>query len=535
MIGDICQPIETLPDYPHYNGWQLNTVFFIAGPKINQEYKFKFTLKNEGTTTGWACIDEFKIYKVNGSYATQNETALGVTSIIDQNSDSDTLDIPNGNFDLGKTADTVTVGGSSYPYPLVANNWETNTDTNGIVNLHATLWDDRFGEHPDQINNYDNSEYGNHVYMMHNTTPNQNILTSPVLTTKKGESTYISFDAYSTAPTTAYIFCDFTDTDGNTTNELILGKSIKINNDNWTRYEFEIIEDEFTSSRNYYLRFKMEGIGYTYIDNVRTVSTTSPTSIIDLTNILPIQDAWQTTNEIEFKYLYANGLYLQNIDEQKTIVENTISYDLTANEYFELIIEASGKNAYLGLSNYTGLLEVTSDDNDDNIEKPTKEYKLYLQAGDATTTVKIQTTLGITANEDITTNGEIFIKNIELNKIEKEEFDLAKTNSEHNNCIKILTASEEQDTEEEEEETTTADQNDFFGENWWFLIPSLITAIALFLGIAAFLLRKIKFDRHIVKKTTSYARDMRLKNQQNKIVAQKAAKVDNVVDESKNN
>ena len=49
------------------------------------------------------------------------------------------------------------------------------------------------------------------------------------------------------------------------------------------------------------------------------------------------------------------------------------------------------------------------------------------------------------------------------------------------------------------------------------------------------MLRKIKFDRHIVKKTTSYARDMRLKNQHNKIVAQKAAKVDNVVDDSKNN
>ena len=93
----------------------------------------------------------------------------------------------------------------------------------------------------------------------------------------------------------------------------------------------------------------------------------------------------------------------------------------------------------------------------------------------------------------------------------------------------------EEETEKEEEPTNPAEENNFFGENWWFLIPSLITAVALLLGIIAFLLRKIKFDRHIVKKTTSYARDMRMKNQQNKIVAQKAAKVDNVTDEPQNN
>ena len=90
-------------------------------------------------------------------------------------------------------------------------------------------------------------------------------------------------------------------------------------------------------------------------------------------------------------------------------------------------------------------------------------------------------------------------------------------------------------TEDNHKDTNTTVDNSFFGENWWFLVPTLITAIALFLAIATFLFRKVKFEKHITKKHTSYARDMRLKNQQNKIVAQKAAKVDNVTDETKGN
>ncbi|MBQ7973452.1 MAG: hypothetical protein IJ295_00650, partial [Clostridia bacterium] len=112
-------------------------------------------------------------------------------------------------------------------------------------------------------------------------------------------------------------------------------------------------------------------------------------------------------------------------------------------------------------------------------------------------------------------------------------YNLIKEATDSDSRIKLLTVASQEETEEDTSTETT--DNNFFGENWWYLIPSLITAFALLLGITAFLLRKIKFDKHITKKTTSYARDMRLKNQRNKIVAQKAAKVDNVTDEPQNN
>ena len=532
MIGDTAQQISNLTDYPNYNGWQLNTVFFIAGPEINQEHKLSFTLSNSNTTpaTGWACIDDFKIYKVNGSYAANNTSALGVHGTINQNADTESLEIANSNFNLGKSADTVNIAGSSYPYPLIADSWNTNTANNGIISLHESLWNDsRFGEHPGQIKNNEN----NHVYMMHNAVAANNILTSPVLTTTAGASTFISFDAYSTTPTKtkAYIITAETDDEGKLTNEIALKDAIAINDDNWTRYEFEIIEDEFASSRNYYLRFEMQGAGYAYIDNVRTSATATKTSAtVDLTNTLSIEEAWQATDDTTFDHYYANGLILKNIDEQKTIVQNKFAYNLTSNEYYEIIVEARGNNAFLGLSNYTGLLQVTTDEVDPEL---INTYKLYLQATDATS-VNFQVTLGATSEEETYTSGDIFIKNIKLSKISEDQYNLVKTAADSDSRMQVLTATAEEEPKEEET-TDTADENNFFGQNWWFLIPSLITAAALLLGIVAFMLRKIKFDRHIVKKTTSYARDMRLKNQHNKIVAQKAAKVDNVVDDSKNN
>ena len=536
MIGNTAQQIANLTDYPHYNGWQLNTVFFIAGQNLDQEYNLEFTLDNTTTgVSGWACIDEFKIYKVNGSYAQTNTSALGVHKLHDQNNNSEiTLDIANGNFDLGKSADTLQVPGTSYPYPLAADSWETSSNNNGIINLHSSLWDGRFGDvHPGHIQNMNEN---NNVYMMHNPYADKNILTSPVLTTTAGASTYISFDAYSTTPslTRAYIFTAETDEEGKITNEIDLKAEIQINDNNWRRYQFEIIEDEFASSRNYYLRFEMNGTGFAYIDNIRTTnSIDSQETTIDLTNTLAIESAWQTVNDVEFESNYATGLTLKNIDEQKTVIQNSFAYNLTANEYFEIIVDAHGNNAYIGLSDYTGLLQVTTDEIDPEL---TNTYKLYLKANDTATTVNFQVTLGIVTNDDEPTTetaGDIFISKIKLTKISEDEFNLAETNAANDVRLKILSTTEE--TEEDDTDDTTTKSNSFFGENWWYLIPSLITAIALFLGITAFLLRKIKFERHIVKKTTSYARDMRLKNQQNKIVAQKAAKVDNVVDESQNN
>ena len=178
-------------------------------------------------------------------------------------------------------------------------------------------------------------------------------------------------------------------------------------------------------------------------------------------------------------------------------------------------------------------MKVTTDEIDETL---TAEYKLLIHADDVNTT-KFQITLGYVAdeNDDESTvkvvDGEIFISAITVNKIEETEFDDAKTAANTDGSrVMVLSASEETE-EEENTNNSNADDSNFFNENWWYLVPTLITAAAVLLAVAAFLFRKIKFEKHITKKNTSYARDMLIKKERNKIVAQKAAKVDNITDD----
>lgn len=549
MIENNAQQITNLVDYPYHNGWQLNTVFFVAGRELEQEYELSFTLNPTGDTTGWACIDEFKIYKVSGSYAKDNAKATGVHGTYDQNattdSDTDTASatVTNGYFELGTASDNI--NSSTYPYPLVAESWTSNVNTNGIVNLHPTLWDHSI-DHPGYPTNAEN----NQVYMMRNTSSTINYVTSPVLNTILGETTYVSFDAYgkTTSNVRAYILTADTDDDGNFTNVIVLGNILPINDNGWHHYEFKIIDGKFATSRNYYLRIEMTGKGYAFFDNVRLTSEDddtfshpcgTTTADVDLDNPLTIGGLWKATDDLaQFQCIPGNdGIYFNTDNGKTTVIQNAFAYNLVADNYYEFVIEARGKNAYLGLSNYDGLLAVTTDSMDAN---KVHTYKLYLQPSDTATSVNIQITLGYVAKDDDdeedgahNLNGEIFISGIKINSITEDAFDLAKEKASNDDTIKILSESTEDDNNDTDNNGSNGGNN-FFGENWWYLVPSLITALALLLAMGTFLFRKIKFDKHITKKTTSYARDMQLKNQQNKIVAQKAAKVDNVSDEPQN-
>ena len=532
--NSIAEQITNLSSYPYHNGWQLNTVFLIAG-RTEQDYTLGFSLANgNNKTTGWACIDDLKIYKVNGSYATDNATATGVHDTNDLNSSSETLDIANGYFELGTTADTVTDTNSTYPYPLKANDWITNNDDNGIVNLAPTLWHENFGaniEHPGMLGNANNN-----VYMMHNTSKTTNTLTSPAISTTAGETTYISFDAYSknATHTTACIISASTDDDGNLTDLIYLCDPIRINAGEWQHYEFSIQEDACAVSRSYYLQFTMDDVGYAFIDNVRKeqFGTADETGVVDLNNPVTINGIWQATNTTLAPYIHAtkDGLTIENTNGQKTTVQNNFAYNFTADKYYEIIVTARGNNARLGLKDYDGLITVTTDKLDATL---TYNYKLYVKATESTTT-NLQITLGALDDDSIVANGNIFIDQIKINTIEETDYNDAKELASDNSRMLVLSQSTTDEDDNDSDSNSDGD-NSFFGENWWYLIPTLITALALLIALVTFLFRRIKFDKHITKKNTSYARDMQLKNQRNKIVAQKATKVDNVTDETKGN
>ena len=526
-ITSSSHQVTTLTGDKYHNGWQLNTIFFIAGRDLFQAYNFYFSLATNGSsTTGWACVDDFKIYQVSGDYAENNATAAGVHDTYDMNTDTEP-EIANAYFELGTSA---AITNNTYPYPLKAKSWTTdpiNGTENGIVNL--AKWNDSFGTKPGLVS--DSSYENNYIYMMHNSTRKHNTLISSALTMTAGETTHIAFDACSKTDTKtrAWVVTATADDNGNLTDLVYLGDAIDINEGRWQHYEFTINEAKYAVARSYYLLFEMDGAGYTYIDNVTKPSqadNNALTGSVDLTNPLVLDTIWESSDQAVTPLFTNQGLTITNENGHQTTVKNTFAYNLTQDQYYEFVINALGNHAYLSLTGYEGLLPINTEDETD--------YKLYLKVADSTTP-NFQITLGST--EDTTANvvGTVTINSITVNQLEEADYNDAKENAALSGSNKLfLTPSTATDEEATTDDNQTED-NSFFGQNWWYLIPTLITAIAVLLAITAFLLRKIKFEKHITKKNTSYARDMRLKNQHNKIVAQKAAKVDNVNDETHNN
>ena len=335
-----------------------------------------------------------------------------------------------------------------------------------------------------------------------------------------GETMTISFDAYS-QPNTVTRAWLITPRADDLNDHIKLGQPIEIDTGRWQQYSFTLNENQYAASRSYYILFEMTGSGYTYIDNVTNEETNNANNSIDLTNPISVEKIWQPDDDNVQPVFTDDGLTVKNENGHKTTIQNIFAYNLTKDLYYEFVINAHGNNAYLNLLGYDGLLAVDSDTNTD--------YKLYLQVAD-TTAPLFQIILGSTDEDATAMVGEITINSITVTNIQDADYTAAQETADAHSLFLTQTK-----VEEEENDDNGSNGGSFFGENWWYLVPTLITAIAALLAITAFLFRKIKFDKHITKKNTSYARDMRLKNQQKKIVAQKAAKVDNVIDETHGN
>lgn len=528
-IGETPFNVKTI-DYNYKFGWQLNTFFYIAGDKADQEYELTFSIGTDSedeapTATGWACITDLFIYQVSGSYATNNASAVGVHYTEDCNT-TDKANVTNGSFNLGTSAD---LSSPSYPYPLQAQSWTTDGAHNGIVNTN--YWSGINATNPGEISNAYNNR-NNNVYMLRNYEYTTNTLTSPTFSTTAGNITYISFNAYAldTVKTQVTLMLD---------DETPLA-TMDINYQAWHTYEFAITESAHASSRSYQLLFTMTGIGQTFIDNVRTGSTTESTSrcpktqqAVILDNPLEFEAVWQANADF-YANADANGIMLQNVGDVTTTVTNTLAYNLTAGTYYKLTFDAHGQNAWVQLSGFKGDLAV-------NYQVPTngklQTYTIYFEATSETTQTNFTVLLGSQEANELA-EAKLYLSKFTLEDVDDIVYEQAVKQGD-SDYRAVFTA----DTDDDGDDTITDDDDDNgnnfwqgFWSNWWFLVPSLITALAILLAVIAFFIHKIKFDKHITTKTTSYARDVKMKTNQKKIVAEQSAKVDNsITDEAQDN
>lgn len=525
-IGDTYQKIMTV-DYPAHNGWQLNTVFYTAGHEAVQEFTLSFTLanKDETTITGWVALDNLQIYRVTGDYATANSDALGVQDVIDQNS-ADNWTIANGSFELGTATGLPTA--TTYPYPLKANSWTTEQTDNGIVNTEFWKFDGI--DNPGVINKrYD---VNNNIYMLRNTNVTVNQVTSPTLTTAVGATTYFSFDAY--AKDGAPLYVSFQTSDG------VELYQFTINNNAWQHYELAVTEHANAVSRSYQLVFTLKNVGTAFLDNFRSESepyqfddkNTTATETVDLTSPVKPLGLWQVTDSALSDKLatgYDNdGITLRNEDQATVEVQYGLNYTMTADGYYQISVTARGENAFMELSGFDGYFTVKTDAND---ATALTTYNFYCHPTDAAT-MKFLVTLG-SKEANTYHDGNLYLTALTFTSLEETDYNLAVKNlGDHDQVIKVAATTTDEPTTDD---NTNNDANNFFGENWWFLIPTLITALAVILAVISFLWHRLKFDKHVTNKNTSYARDMKLKTTHKKIVAEKPAKVDNITDETPHN
>jgi hypothetical protein len=548
-IGDDYQSI-TAGAYPYHNGWQLCT-YFVTGDAINSAGADGLVLgfyvgRDNSPTTGWMAVDGVWITRVSGSYASGNASASGASSV-NLNQREDSASPANAYFDRGTAGNIYLANGefnTGYPYPLTAESWTADNSSNNVKNgiMNTLNGDYAFGDipNPSQISG---KSADNNVYMLRNIAAVNNSISSPAFTTTANAKTYISFDAQvrdtnQNKTSTARAVINYTNSadDGSIT-KIKLGEIEITESVGWQNYEFAINEGEFTLSRSCILTFEIDGANSAlFFDNVRIATTkhNSQQTQIDLTNPLKISGMFT----VETGKLGQNrpdgkeGIALWNEQQVLTTAADRLTYSVNAGEYYKLTVTARGENASLYISGYDGNIAVIKND-----EKPSTdftEYSLFFLADEKATEIMLKIDIGLADTLDDDGNfveanygdGNIYIQKLEFVKIEEGDYNTAQTAVEEGDTtIAVVTV---QATEEEEEETVTPDNfvedSNFFGQNWWYLIPTLITAIAIVVAVAGYLFRKLKFNKHITRKGTSYARDIKIEKARKNIKAVKVAK-----------
>ncbi len=368
--------------------------------------------------------------------------------------------------------------------------------------------------------------------MLRNTNVTVNQVTSPTLTTAVGATTYFSFDAY--AKDGAPLYVSFQTSDG------VELYQFTINNNAWQHYELAVTEHANAVSRSYQLVFTLKNVGTAFLDNFRSESepyqfddkNTTATQTVDLTSPVKPLGLWQVTDSALSDKLatgYDNdGITLRNEDQATVEVQYGLNYTMTADGYYQISVTARGENAFMELSGFDGYFTVKTDAND---ATALTTYNFYCHPTDAAT-MKFLVTLG-SKEANTYHDGNLYLTALTFTSLEETDYNLAVKNlGDHDQVIKVAATTTDEPTTDD---NTNNDANNFFGENWWFLIPTIITALAVILAVISFLWHRLKFDKHVTNKNTSYARDMKLKTTHKKIVAEKPAKVDNITDETPHN
>ena len=512
-------------------------------------YRLKFGLgSSDKLTSGELYISQIQVSNVNYSaYDSASGSNTAKISFVETYSNSNIM-LNNGDFNGFKISD------HSSPMPATPIDWNVTTGKNkqkyGVVNTQT------FATDVTGLSNLTNPSLGanDNVLMMYNETADTLSYTSATKTISANSYHKFMVDVQTqNAPLTISLVTK------KDQNEIVLASKTINTNYAWQRDITLFIhgghEDLDVSLK---LTLSTEGYGYAYIDNAKfdwtatetqieqefkSAMPSSTVAVADLDNILSsdsnekyanLQFFTQPNMEgVESGTVELNAAYLDEViyDEENLESFNSIAskglnkvlaiwstqdvnYSLTSNIGFKLTSDA-GKFYKISVDVYTqGLTSTTANadqigagikltglDNSFTAIKSNNEwttYTFYIQGSSLTTYLELS--LG---SEESKTNGAAFFGNVVFDdSVSESEYNSA-VETENVKVVKAETTNTETETTPDNDKTS----NKISKTTWIYLIPSLLTGLAIIIAIVGFAVRKIKWKKPTKKSKTAYDRN----------------------------
>ncbi len=528
----------------YFTGDWTEYAYYIYGP-ANSDATVALRLQlgtKANPVKGYVFFDDVELRAISYQEYSAGESKSN-TKILNYNTETTNFQVENDDFDITQNAD------SNITYPLLPSSWKANTSEHnsksGVINTDATQFDanlDNYSEgglYPHNPGTISGKESNNNVLMIGNLAEDMNqYYTSNAITL--ASKSYYKFTAQ--VATNAYSTTGGANLKLYTNNQNIF-EYTGLRNSAWKQIVLYIATGENSLTVN--IDLGMTAKGYAFFDEI-LVDSCSESAFNDAVknttvNTINLQnESFENISVGTDQYLFTPSNYTGTNHNSEAQVEAGVA-DLTHNPFDAFSTTAvDGKNAlyintdtdtyyaYTSNANYTldadkyyklttfvqtNNIHHTSNDADgiygasirlnygDKVEtfygidtasgntNGWKEYSFYIKVQDSTTAT-LELALG---SEKGQVSGLALFDNITLSTIEQTEYDNADNTT--GNIIKINTTTSNTDNNEQPEDT-------FDGTFDWYLIPSLITAVAILIALVGSVVKKINWKRGTKVETT---------------------------------
>ena len=549
--------ISSNPSNNFQNGYTTCS-FYIKGRSLyNTSFALELCLGSSSSkASGLVAFDNIKIEKL--SFADYTSISANTNNVqVDLDSDPASYLISNPAFNVVEKQD------KTLTYPLIPSNWTHNCEDEndiffGVINTNSSVYEANKASFGNFANPGNPEGFGsvatdtNNILLMQNVNKTYQSITSSDFSVNSNSYYKLSF-AYNILETNSEtdIFNVYVkDENGQT---LYVDENIARTDGAWATYSLYINTKAYSNKLNLILTLGQKDSparGVVYIDNVILAQDSSLTAeeyetLAKSNNVLDFQQGNFNLVQYDKEGLYTPLRYTASAENSSTafggIIDaedsadayeiekspnntnalnyimmlqtfDNVTYSLTAKDSLSLSADSYYKFSIDVKVQGQNILNANAEDYDSTfgamfalsgldekiegiVASDWTTYTIYV-ACTSTTDVKIQFAL---ASLDNNTSGIAYFDNYNYEVIDSDTYNLAKLNTTDTNTTLFV-----DDTDTAEADTDSSNVN---LEYIWYLIPTLILAVALILALVSYFLRKIRIKKWEKRKINEYDRD----------------------------